>query len=378
MFAVSMRGNYLFGYSIGQTPEKQQLFGWANVAADVWKAVGLIALSALWRNRHRRLALIGGIAWLVCLLSGINSAIAIYVSDRIALTGSREARLATFKDIEAELLQLEEKRKRLPTPRSVGEIKAAIAAVLSEPIVIGERVRGTVGQRSADCTIADRRTIEPCNKLASLREELAAAEESDALEPRLAHLRAELTEMRAAGSAGAPDPVGEFYAWATRGLLSVRDVGFGFPLFFALLIEVVTAFGPITLARYVEVTRPKPVDADVLAAPASAGRGQLRPAPVLTVEPVHGAVAEWMAARTAPAGSAAAVSAEALYRDYQMWCSDQALAPLPAEPFGSEFERLRSLPELAGKIRRFGDRYYGMRLLQPPALPAVARRAGKR
>ena len=35
---------------------------------------------------------------------------------------------------------------------------------------------------------------------------------------------------------------------------SVRDVGFGFPLFFALMIEIVTAFGPITLVRFAELT----------------------------------------------------------------------------------------------------------------------------
>ena len=32
MFVISMRGNYLYGYSIGQTDEKRALFAWANVA----------------------------------------------------------------------------------------------------------------------------------------------------------------------------------------------------------------------------------------------------------------------------------------------------------------------------------------------------------
>ena len=91
MFAVSLRGNYLFGYGLGQTPEKRQLFAWANVAADVWKAFGLIAVSVLWRTRHRRAASVASVAWFVCLLFGINSALGIYVQDRAALTGMREA-----------------------------------------------------------------------------------------------------------------------------------------------------------------------------------------------------------------------------------------------------------------------------------------------
>src|SRR5437870_589261 len=82
MFVVSIRGNYLYGYGIGQTDEKRALFAWANVAADVWKAFGLIALTALWRNGHRRIAVAGSVVWLICLLSGLNSAIGVYVQDR--------------------------------------------------------------------------------------------------------------------------------------------------------------------------------------------------------------------------------------------------------------------------------------------------------
>ena len=37
MVAVSLRANYLFGYGFGQTPEKAHVFGWANVAADLWR-----------------------------------------------------------------------------------------------------------------------------------------------------------------------------------------------------------------------------------------------------------------------------------------------------------------------------------------------------
>ncbi len=46
MTAVSMRANYLFGYGFGQTPEKAEVFGYANVAADLWKVAGLIVITA--------------------------------------------------------------------------------------------------------------------------------------------------------------------------------------------------------------------------------------------------------------------------------------------------------------------------------------------
>src|SRR5215472_11542501 len=103
MFVVSSRGNYLYGYGLGQSPEKRELFAWANVAADVWKAFGLVAVSALWRDKRRRAASIASIAWFACLVFGINSALGVYVQDRVGLVGSREATHATYRGAEAEL-----------------------------------------------------------------------------------------------------------------------------------------------------------------------------------------------------------------------------------------------------------------------------------
>ena len=48
MFVVSSRGNYL---RLRPRAEKRELFAWANVAADVWKAFGLVAIGALWREQ---------------------------------------------------------------------------------------------------------------------------------------------------------------------------------------------------------------------------------------------------------------------------------------------------------------------------------------
>ena len=109
MFLISMRGNYLYGYGLGQSDEKRTLFAWANVAADVWKAFGLIAATVLWRNHHRRIALAGFVAWAVCLSSGVNSAIGVYVQDRATLTGTREAQHASYSDADRELRGVEDK-----------------------------------------------------------------------------------------------------------------------------------------------------------------------------------------------------------------------------------------------------------------------------
>ena len=115
--------------------------------------------------------------WALCLLWGLAGAIGVYAQDRTALIGGREAVAATYKDAEREVEEIDAKLKGLTTQRSVAQVDAAIAAVLARPVMSGERVRGTVGKLSANCTKEDRATAEACLEVAGLREERAAAEE---------------------------------------------------------------------------------------------------------------------------------------------------------------------------------------------------------
>ena len=94
MAAVSMRANFLFGYGFGQTPEKATVFGYANVAADVWKTVGLVLITSLWRARRKRYALVLLPIWITWLAWGITGAIGIYAQDRSALVGGCRPRPA--------------------------------------------------------------------------------------------------------------------------------------------------------------------------------------------------------------------------------------------------------------------------------------------
>lgn len=375
MFVISMRGNYLYGYSIGQTEEKRTLFAWANVAADVWKAFGLLAVAMLWHHRHWRVALVGCIAWLLCLFSGLNSAIGVYVQDRSELTGTREAKHATYTDAEKALAGLEATLRGLPKHRSAGEVDALITVVLARPVSIGDRVRGTVATLSSDCKKPDARTVEACGEVAQLRSERAVAEEAVVLRKRADLLRKQVNVLRDAGSSVAPDPVGEFYAWLTGGLLSVRDVGFGFPLFFALLIEVVSAFGPITIVRYVESTRTELASASAVR-PAMASLGRRWPGSGDHVEEEEGRVVAWMAERASPSADATSVGIDELLHDYNAWCAGKTWPTSSLKNFGDEFDRVREMPELAGKTRKFGNRYYGIALVAHASLAAPRRQRG--
>jgi hypothetical protein len=368
MFLISMRGNYLYGHAVGQSDEKRVLFAWANVAADVWKSFGLIAVTVLWRHRHRRVAIAGAAAWLVCLLSGVNSAIGVYVQDRAALTGMREAQHATYKDAQKELGEIEEKLRALGHHRSAAEVDALIAATFARPIVAGERVRGTVGSISTDCKKSDPRTAEACSEIAVLRRERAIVEDAKKLEQSAQELRREIVNSRERGSALPPDPVGEFYAWATRGLLSVRDVGFGFPLFFALLIEVVSAFGPITVMRFAELSVVGETKSDTGATERVVSRHDaLR---LVAPERVDERVALWMSQRATPSPEGGAITLEEMHDDYRDWCARHGFPPSTLPAFSAEFDRLRTMAELSGKIRKFGNRFYGIALVSDKSLAA--------
>ena len=371
MFAVSLRGNYLFGYGLGQTPEKRQLFAWANVAADVWKAFGLIAVSVLWRTRHRRAASVASVAWFVCLLFGINSALGIYVQDRAALTGMREAKHASYKDAATELAGVEERLRRLPPHRSIGEVEAATATVLGRAVMSGDRVRGTVAVVSLNCTKIDVRTSDACAEVATLRQEHAVATEAQKLAARASILRAQVVNMREDDASLAPDPVGEFYAWISGGVVSVRDVGFGFPLFFALLIEIVSAFGPITIAAYADASRSASADSHLAPEPAAAGHVSLQPASAGLSASSEGEVVSWIAERAAPTDATDAITLQELHGDYECWCAGWKCRARSIAQFEQELDHVRGLPELAGKIRKFGNRYYGIQLASHSALASI-------
>jgi hypothetical protein len=188
-------------------------------------------------------------------------------------------------------------------------------------------------------------------------------------------LRKQVNALRGSGSALAPDPIGEFYAWLTRGVLSVRDVRFGFPLFFALLIEVVSAFGPITITRYVELTRPEFASAGELK-PAVASLVRRWPAGAELVEEQDGRVIAWMAERARPSADATSVAIDELLDDYNAWCVGKGWPMSRVNSFGDEFDRVREMPELAGKIRKFGNRYYGIALPAHASLSAQRRQRG--
>jgi hypothetical protein len=356
MYAVSMRANYLYGCGIGQSPDTKLAIAWANVAADLWKGFGLIVAVGLWRSKSRRAAIVISLTWLVCLCFSVSSAIGIYVQERTVLTGSREVLHVSLQDAERELHDIEQKLK-VGERRSVAQVEAIIAATLARPVVVGDRVRGTIATLSANCAKHDSRTAEACEEVARLRTDVVRAMETARLEERAIVLRNTVSSLRDRGGASPPDPVGEFWAWLTRGFFSVRDVGFGLPLAFAIMIEMVSAFGPLGIVTYAEITN------GTTRRDASRHVATVRDTsrPVATdVADVVGQLPAYIAERTEPTESAGGIGIDELFADYRAWCKQRRFAGLGFEEFTHAFDVLRASPELEGKIKKFGSRYFGI------------------
>ena len=243
----------------------------------------------------------------------------------------------------------------LTAHRAAGELEAAIEAILARPVMTGARVRGTVGALSNKCATPDARSAEACHEVAELRRELAVAVEATRLEIRIEELRHQLRQSRGRGDDEPPDPVGELFAWMSRGLVSVRDVGFGFPVAFALLIELVSSCGLIGIAGYAAATRTSLVATPATAASRRKGTAEPRPEP--------GTVVDYVTQRTVLASEGPGIAAEDLYTDYIAWCEQQRVPSLSLDEFIGELERLRQVRPLKDAMQKFGSRYYGVRLV---------------
>jgi len=345
MLLISMRLNFLFGYSLGQTPEKALVFGCVSVISDAWKGLGPVFILALYRAK-RRWSVAGTAAiWVACFSYSVTSALGIAVEDRSSRTGSRETIVMNYEETITEVERLEKRRAGLRALRSPAELEAAITALLLRPVESNQRIRGTVAEVSTNCQRADARTTEACAEVSQLRKELAAANEEHDLDRRLSELTSQARQLRERGAMKAADPQAELLSRLSGGRLSPHDVGPALSLLLAMTIELVSAFGPTVLSNYAEATE------------RSDGKARDNPAD---------RIADYLAERIEPAANTDTLSQSALYADYAAWCCASGRAAVTAAAFVAEVDRLRVANELGDVIRKRRDRYCGIRLVVSP------------
>ena len=177
------------------------------------------------------------------------TAVSFVAKTRTAVSGGREVVRANFTDTEREIQRVEAGRAALPAARAVKIVETEIGVVLAASVLEGTRVKGNVETVSGACRRPEGKTIEPCQRVADLRLELATAVEAANIEARLIELRRALGGLRDQGGMTDTKPEATLIAKLSRGLLSATEVVMAQSLFFPVLLELWATFGLVVLAN---------------------------------------------------------------------------------------------------------------------------------
>ena len=370
MMAVSIWMNYSYNSSGASSVESGRVVGGVSIVIDIFKSALLPCVVMLWCARWKAIASVVSVLWAGALIFGMYSAIGFAGQERGSVIGSREAVVETYKDAKSDVEKIRAKLDWLKKHRSVSELEATISGRLARPVVVAgtTKVLGTVTTVSNNCMQPDRRTLDDCGEVATLRGELGVAKEAAQLEMRLSELDKQVTEGRNHGAMIAVNPQAETIAWLTFGFVSVESVARGWPVFFALLVEGLSGFGPTIVVALIESARAKRrADAGSVTTTAASTVATATPAEI--IEPAKkGKVHDYVHDCTDPADENAGLGANDLFEDYGRWCKRMGFSSTSQDGFLGELDEFRE-KELS-EVRKFGNRYYGLRLRS--RLPVVS------
>jgi hypothetical protein len=361
LLAVSAAMNWRFGFSLGKTELDGQIYGSASAAADCLKALVPFFFFAALRNKMWSQAAAAALVGVVVTAYSLTSALGHAALNRLDTTGQRAVEATVYKDLRSDLKRAEEQMGWIPQHRPALTVQSEIdSAKTQRPWAFTKGCAEVTGKMGRDF----------CQKYHALNAELAAAEQSAALEGRIAGIQAKLANASGGTVMAEADPQASVLAKLTG--LDIDKVQTAMTIFIALLLEVGSSFGmyiAFSQWRLYDVQAPAaPVMATVGAAPATAAA----PMAVAVAKPRSGANDN----RSAPqpqrliapetdverfykekieSQDGSSVTATQLYEDYCTWCETRQKEPLALPTFGREFGELGIKKErIAGRIRYIG------------------------
>jgi len=214
-----------------------------------------------------------------------------------------------------------------------------------------------------------------CQKYHALSAELASAQQSIALEARIADIQGKMTNVTGAAVMTEADPQAAVLAKLAALIapnIKIEDVQTALTVFIALLLEVGSGFG-----MYIAFSQWRLYESHAPAAPrmvpvSTAAAAVAAPTAVAIAKPRSGANDN----RSAPPAQrliapendverfykerietqdGSSLTATSLYEDYCAWCEDQQKEPLALPTFGREFGELGvQKARIAGRVRYIG------------------------
>jgi hypothetical protein len=367
LLAVSCAMNYRFGFSLGRSEFDGQIYGAASAAADCMKALVPFFFFAALRNRMWSQALASAMVWVVVTAYSLTSALGHAALNRLDTAGHRAASVQNYKDHRADLSRAEEQLSWIPQHRPAQTVQADIDQAKNEK----------AWAFTSGCTsVTGNKGRSFCQKYHALTAELASAEQSIALEARIADIKAKLGQSATVTVMSEADPQAAVLAKLAAILapgIKTEDVQTALTVFIALLLEVGSGFG-----MYIAFSQWRLYDRHTPAAPrmapvSTAAAAVAAPKAVAKQKPRSGANDN----RTAPAAptrliapetdverfykervetqDGSSLTATSLYEDYCAWCEEQQKEPLALPTFGREFGELGvQKARIAGRVRYIG------------------------
>lgn len=255
-WGVSAAANFYFGASLGThapfnaiffETTTSDLFSWASVAADLLKALCLFLVLVAVANRQYGQATALATIWALCTFWSFNSAVGFVALNHSTVTDNRGKTADNWTELKDEIARKQERRKWIPVHRPAATVKAEI---------IGQEGQYLFARTKQCSTISAPESVTFCNGLGKLRQEFFNAEEAAKLDGELDSLRGEMKKSDKVSSA---DPYAELLAAVTGTTFSQATNGRA--LFFAIMIEVISAFGISAVWEVTLKRRQKPQEA---------------------------------------------------------------------------------------------------------------------
>jgi hypothetical protein len=358
--------NWRFGFSLGRTEFDGQIYGAASAAADCMKALVPFFFFAAIRNRMWSQAAASAIVWVVVTSYSLTSALGHAALNRLDTAGQRTATADSYKDHRADLARAQEQLSWIPQHRPAQAVQADIDALKDDRAWANtEQCSKVTGSKSRGF----------CQKYHALSAELASAQQSIALEARVADIQGKMTHVTGAAVMTEADPQAAVLAKLAALIapnIKVEDVQTALTVFVALLLEVGSGFGMYIAFSQWRLYESHAPTAPMMVPVSTAAAAVAAPTAVAIAKPRSGANDN----RSAPPAQrliapendverfykerietqdGSSLTATSLYEDYCAWCEDQQKEPLALPTFGREFGELGvQKARIAGRVRYIG------------------------
>jgi|KBSSwiStaDraftv2_1062776.scaffolds.fasta_scaffold100575_5 hypothetical protein len=326
-------------------------YGSADTMVDAMIRAGAAATAAIvgcqgpaWIFRSLRLhewgtALLASLGFSICLTVTLAGGIGTIAAGSDKLLATRAKASVTYADMRKELESLRDKRGNLPAHRPVGTIQSELTAARVDR-------RWSSSSSCADATATASRVF--CADYARLQGELETSKAATDLDVKIQELTRKLATSP---SVRAVHPQAEVIARLLG--IAPEDAEAWYAFLFALSVEMAS----MTVLLIAETTTQHRV-ISVLPVPLTPVVQRRERVRIME----HGRVIDWLRERAVPGDDTTATALEVLHADYEAWCTEMELTTASMEAFADEFDRVREIPELAGNIRKRGNRYYGIKL----------------